>query len=392
MIDIQTAILSDKGLQQSINQDYAIECATSQGYLWVLADGEGNAPRGLYAARLMADAIRTYIEDHKADNKADLLRKALQQANEILHKRMLIAEGVVAFADAKQLHFAVFGKSKAFKLKGKELEDISNNNGTLGQSAAMQIQVISSNLQHSLQILLLTKGAFLQLTFEQIIEILSSKKTKEEKLESLLRITHQKGGQYNASIALIELPAISIAKIAAQTWKKARPYAFPIFLITFLAVFVITFQNTHQKQQEAETNEQKKNIAEFKEKQRIKDSLAQVDAAKDEIITHKMQKGETIGTVARKYNTTIEGILSLNTLDDKASVYAGQQIKVNIKMIYITTKEQTIEEIYEERFKRWEKMGITTETIRKANLPKTLNGKLPKGTKIIIPALKKEKY
>ncbi len=57
-------------------------------------------------------------------------------------------------------------------------------------------------------------------------------------------------------------------------------------------------------------------------------------------------------------------------------------------MIYTTTKEQTIEEIYEERFKRWEKMGVSVESIRKANLPKTLNGKLPKGTKIIIPALK----
>ena len=392
MTEFQTAILSDRGLQQPLNQDYAIEFATSQGHLWVVADGEGNAPRGLYAARLMADTIRTYIEDNKATNAAELLQKALQQANEVLNKRMLIAEGVVAIAQEQQIHLAVFGKSKALRMRGKDLEDISNNNGVLGQSAALQIQVLSLSLQQGSQILLLSKGAFLQLSFEQIVEILAKKIDREEKLQSLLFITHQKGGQYNASIALIDLPSINIAQISAKMWRAIRPYAFPVLLIAMVATFVILAQQSYKKKQETEENEQQKNIAELKAKQKIKDSLAQVDAAKEEVITHKMQKGETIGTVTRKYNSTIETILSLNTLDDKASVYVGQDIRVNIKMIYKVDKEQSLEELYEERFKRWEKMGITVESIRKANLPKTLNGKLPKGTKVIIPALKTEKY
>ncbi len=392
MLEIQTAILSDKGLQQPINQDYAIEFKTSQGHLWVVADGEGNAPRGLHAARLMTDTIRSYIEDHKNTNNSELLSKALAQANETLHKRMLKAEGVVALIDQKQIHLAVFGKSKALKIRGKELEDISNANGILGQSANLSIQVVSFALQQGSQILLLSKGAFLQLTFEQIVEILTTKNTKEDKLQSLLLATHQRGGQYNASIALIDLPAPNLGQAAAKTWRALRPYMFPVLLIIMVAAFVIIAQRNHKTQQASEENEQAKNIAEQKAKQRLKDSLAKVDAAKDEIITHKMQKGETIGTIARKYNTTVEAVLSLNILDEKASVYVGQPIKVNVKMIFTTQKEQTIEEIYEERFKRWEKMGVNVESIRKANLPQTLNGKLPKGTKIIIPALKTEKY
>jgi len=391
MIAYQTAILSDKGLQQSINQDYAIEYHTSQGHLWIIADGEGNTPRGLHAARLMADTIRTYIEDNKATNAAELLCKALQQANEVLNKRMLIAEGVVAIACEQQIHLAVFGKSKALRMKGKQLEDISNSNGILGQTAAMQIQVLSLPLQAGSQMLLLSKGAFLQLSYEQIVATLSAKDSKDNKVQQLLLTTHQKGGQYNASIALIDFPAVSLTQVGAKTWKTIRPYAFPALLIAMVATFVILAQQSYKKEQETEENEQKRNIAELKAKQKMKDSLAQVDAAKDEVIKHKMQKGETIGTVARKYNTTIEAILALNTLDEKASVYVGQEIKVNVKMIYTLTKEQTLQELYEERFKRWEKMGITPESIKKANLPKTLNGKLPKGTKIIIPALKTDK-
>ena len=394
MITYQTAILSDKGLQQAINQDYAIEYHTSQGHLWIIADGEGNAPRGLHAARLMSDTIRNYIEDNKANNAAELLRKALGQANEILNKHLLIAEGVVALADENSFHLAVFGKSKALRLKGKQLEDISNSNGILGQTPAMQIQILSLPLQAGSQILLLSKGAFLQLSFEQIVAILSAKNSKDDKVQQLLLATHQKGGQYNASIALIDLPAMRLGQAVTQSWKKIRPYAFPLLLVAMVATFAIIAQKSYKKEQETEAKEQQKNIAERKAMQKLKDSLAQVDAAKDEVIKHKMQKGETIGTVARKYNTTIEAILALNTntLDEKASVYVGQEIKVNVKMIYTLTKEQTLQELYEERFKRWEKMGITPESIKKANLPKTLNGKLPKGTKIIIPALKADKY
>jgi hypothetical protein len=36
-------------------------------------------------------------------------------------------------------------------------------------------------------------------------------------------------------------------------------------------------------------------------------------------------------------------------------------------------------------------MGVTVESIKKANKPTNLDGKLKKGTKIVIPALKKEK-
>lgn len=57
-------------------------------------------------------------------------------------------------------------------------------------------------------------------------------------------------------------------------------------------------------------------------------------------------------------------------------------------MIYTLEKEQSLEELYAERFARWEKAGITLAALRKANSSQgdTLAGTLPKGRALIVPS------
>jgi len=389
MLKLDTNIISNKGLQSPINQDYITEIATSQGHLWIVADGEGD--RGVKASRLMTDTLRQYVEDHLANNALELLRKALIYTNEILHKQMLPVEGVVAIQDEKQIHLAVFGKSKALKGYHKQLEDIHSNNGILGQQTTLQPQITSVSMEHGAQAMLMTKGAFLQLNYEQIAQTLFSAKTLNAKNEEFIQQTLQAGGQYNASIALIEYPHVQISENVGKVWKKMGQFAVPFMVVAIIAAFFITAHYTQKNEKQEEDDEKTKMQRERQLVERRKDSLAKLDAKKDTIINHKLEKGETVGQVARKYNSTNENLMELNILDDKANVARGQILKVNVKMIHVVEKEQTLQQIYDDRFKRWDKLGVTVESIVKANQPVSLAGRLKKGTKIIIPALKKDK-
>lgn len=389
MLKLETNIISNKGSQAPTNQDYITEIQTSQGHLWIVADGEGD--RGVKASRVMTDSLRQYVEDHLANNAIELLRKALVYTNEILHKQMLPVEGVVAIQEEKQIHLAVFGKSKALKGQNKQLEDINSSNGVLGQQAVLQPQIVSISLEHGSQAILMTKGAFLQLNYEQIAQTLFSGKTLEAKNQELIQKTLQAGGQYNASIALIEHPSINISENVGKAWKGIRPFAIPGAIIAILAAFFITAHYTQKNEKQEEEDEQTKALRERQLVERRKDSLAKLDVKKDTVIAHKLEKGETVGIVARKYNSTNENLMELNLLDDKASVARGQILRVNVKMIHVVEKDQTLQQIYDDRFKRWDKLGVTVESIVKANKPANLAGKLKKGTKIIIPALKKDK-
>jgi serine/threonine protein phosphatase PrpC/LysM repeat protein len=386
---LETSIISDKGLQATQNQDYVVEIATSQGHLWIVADGEGD--KGVKASRMMADLVRQYVEDNLANNSLELLRRALVYTNEILHKQLLLAEGIVAIQDKQQLHIAVFGKSKALKMYHKRLEDIQSSNGILGQQASLQPQIASVKTEIGSQILMMTKGAFLQLNHEDITQILVSHKKSEAKIQELLQKTFQHGGQYNASMALVEYTSAPLTESVGKAWKSFRPYVAPLIFVSILFTFFAIAHFTQRNQQEEANEEQLKIQREQQAIQRRKDSLERLDAKKDTIIDHKVEKGETIGIVARKYNTTVEALMSLNILDEKANVAKGQVIKVNVKMIYVLDQDQTLENLYKEKFFRWEKMGVTVESIKKANKPTNLDGKLKKGTKIVIPALKKEK-
>lgn len=390
MILCESSLKSEKGFQSPLNQDYVLEFSCSQGHLWLVADGEGENLRGVQASRLLADTIRSFIEDNKMPNSQDLLRKAIIRANEVLHKKMLFAEGAMAFQQGNQIFIATFGKNKALFWSGKDLQEIPSISPQLGQQAVIQPNITVLPVRKNVQVLLLSKGAFLGLNFDLIKNTLQSKQNLQEKVESLIKASLQSQSNENSSIALIYFPQESFLKVAQRIWKPIQPFVVPVLFLATIVTFVLVTQKGHQREVEQVENEQIQFQKAREKKRRLEDSLAQVDKAKDVIIKHKVQKGETIGTIARKYNSTVEALISLNILDNKANVAVGQEIKVNVKMIYTLPKAQTLESLYNERFKRWEKLGVTIENIQKANKPKELKGLLPQGTQIIIPAFNKK--
>ncbi|MDW8297102.1 MAG: hypothetical protein RMJ97_09510, partial [Raineya sp.] len=155
MILVESSLKSEKGLQSVVNQDYVLEFSCSQGHLWLVADGEGENLRGVQAARLFADTVRNFIEDNKITNVQDLLCKAIMKANEILHKKMLFAEGAFAFQQGNQVYVATFGKNKALLWHKKTLQEIQNSNPVLGQQAVIQPTITALPIQKNSQILLL---------------------------------------------------------------------------------------------------------------------------------------------------------------------------------------------------------------------------------------------
>lgn len=46
------------------------------------------------------------------------------------------------------------------------------------------------------------------------------------------------------------------------------------------------------------------------------------------IVTYTIQKGDTLSSIAKKYNTTIDKLVTLNGIKNKNLIYAGQTIKI----------------------------------------------------------------
>ncbi|MDX1904403.1 MAG: LysM domain-containing protein [Thermonemataceae bacterium] len=391
MSQTHSHIISHKGSKAVFNQSYALKTECSQGYLWLIAESEGD--KASQAARLAADTFRCYIEDNFYTNPQDLLRKAILETNNELFKNSLHAELALAFVGKnapKLLYMASFGKNKILVEQDKKILTSSNENFILGEQAVIQPVVSEVEIKNNEKIVLLSKGAFAQLSQSDMQVVLGQKNSSEEKLHNLLDKALSAGGIYPLAMALIEFDATPF--LETKLWKKTAPYLFPVFLVGVIVTFFVVAYYSQQAEKQAEEDIIAKNKQEQNKIARTKDSLARIDAKKDTIIVHKVARGETVGIVARKYNTTNEALMELNVLDDKASVARGQSLKVNVKMIYTFEKETTLQEVYEQRFKRWEKAGVNILSIKKANSDRNLEGKLKKGTKIIIPALQKDKY
>ena len=55
-------------------------------------------------------------------------------------------------------------------------------------------------------------------------------------------------------------------------------------------------------------------------------SKASVSTVKN--ITYTVKKGDTLGGIAKKYNTTVDKLVSLNGIKNKNLIYAGQKLKI----------------------------------------------------------------
>lgn len=75
--------------------------------------------------------------------------------------------------------------------------------------------------------------------------------------------------------------------------------------------------------------------------------------------TYKIQKGDTIYGVAKKYNVSPETLLLLNGLDENDYIYPGEELLLPKQRIYIT-EEETLDDIHN-------KTGLSVLDIAKNN-------------------------
>lgn len=388
MLLCESSVKTEKGLQSSVNQDYVAEFVSSQGRIWLVVSGLSEGWQGVRASRTFVDAVRSFIEDYKISSPQELFSKALSRANEELYQKGLFAEASAAFQYEKQLFVAIFGDAKAYKWQKGRLEEIPSKNPVLGETAMFHPQIAIIAIRPPLQVLLLSKGAFTGVDFETIKHELQTKQVASKKVENLLKISLQKqSSKYNSSVALVYFPAESFLQMTQKVIRIMKPFTAPALFAGIVVAFIWLAKWSERKETARQKSEQAYFQKASQRKKQIEDSLAQVDKAPDVIIKHKVIKGETLASIARKYNITVEKLISLNTLAEKATISVGQELKVNVKMVYTLNKPQTLEELYKERFKRWESRGVTLESIRRANKPKELKGLLSKGTQVIIPAL-----
>lgn len=75
--------------------------------------------------------------------------------------------------------------------------------------------------------------------------------------------------------------------------------------------------------------------------------------------TYKIQKGDTIYSIASKYGVPPETLILLNGLDENDYIYPGEELLLPKNNIYIT-KEETLDDIHK-------KTGLSIEEIAKNN-------------------------
>lgn len=63
--------------------------------------------------------------------------------------------------------------------------------------------------------------------------------------------------------------------------------------------------------------------------------------------THKVVSGDTLEKIAKRYNTTVDNLVSLNNIKDKDKIYLGQVLKIDKKSntIYTVVANDTLSKI-----------------------------------------------
>ena len=122
---------------------------------------------------------------------------------------------------------------------------------------------------------------------------------------------------------------------------------------------------------------------EAEEKREARETSAPVSASSEGVShTHTVAAGETLSSIATRYNLTMETLKALNpSVKDNAAVKAGQKIKVRIKAIH-TVGPGDILRVVGNRY------GVSPDLIMRAN--NKAKNYAERGEKLVIPFAEKK--
>ena len=149
--------LSDVGRSRNHNEDY-FEIA-GEGRLCVIADGMGGHGHGDLASRIAVDAIRGCVESDAADGPSGLLRRAINQAHEMLLERVAADEellgmgttAVVMMVDGANGVVAHVGDSRAYRLRHGELQQLTEDHSWVNEQVRAGFLSVDQARSHPLK-------------------------------------------------------------------------------------------------------------------------------------------------------------------------------------------------------------------------------------------------
>ena len=237
---MKTFSVTDTGVLRTMNQDYCFSSDTPIGNLpnlYIVCDGMGGHKAGEYASRYTSQRIVAQVSRSQLENPIQILRDAIQKANEILvmesrediEKQGMGTTVVMATIVDHRMYVANVGDSRLYVI-GDKIEQITKDHsyveemirmGKVGREEArthekknvitravgvtdrVRADIFEVDLKDQDTVLLCTDGLSNMVTDERIFEIIQSSVQCEEIARRLVDEANKNGGQDNITALVL---------------------------------------------------------------------------------------------------------------------------------------------------------------------------------------------
>ena len=234
--------LTDVGVKRTTNQDTIFISDQEVGALpnlYIVADGMGGELAGDYASARCVEIVVDEVKHSKSSKPAEIFEQAIHEANNLLYleaksdplKNGMGTTFVAATIIENLLFVANVGDSRLYVAGNTKLTQITKDhsvvaelvrNGELEEDAAktdkrknmitravgaeknIQVDYFSVNLKGHERILLCSDGLTNMVEDEDILKVLISTDTTENKATRLVELANNNGGKDNVSAIVIE--------------------------------------------------------------------------------------------------------------------------------------------------------------------------------------------
>lgn len=234
--------MTDIGKKRVVNQDNIYVSTTPVGNLpnlFVVADGMGGHKAGDFASRFATDVVIESIQSNKDTHIVSILTKAVNDANTQVFKKSESAENykgmgttlVIATIVDNELITTNVGDSRLYLIEGDSIFQITEDHSlvaemvrlgqidkseakerpdkniitrAIGTNDYIQADFFTNKLENNDYVLLCSDGLTNMLDDDEILAVIKSDISLEDKTSNLIDMANQKGGKDNIAVIIIE--------------------------------------------------------------------------------------------------------------------------------------------------------------------------------------------
>lgn len=234
--------VTDTGMAREMNQDYCFAFDTQIGNLpnlYIVADGMGGHKAGEYASKFTVERIAASVMRSKQKAPIDILKEAIERANEILSAESEQNEDkagmgttlVVATVSDHKALVANVGDSRLYHINDTitqvtkdhslvqemvrageiDPEDAKNHKNkniitrAIGVAPTVDLDFFEVEVKPKEQLLLCSDGLTNMVEDDEVLSIIKKEKTLEDEAKALVMKANQNGGRDNITVLLIEI-------------------------------------------------------------------------------------------------------------------------------------------------------------------------------------------